>query len=53
VTALPHLIAQHRAIIEAVDARDADRAEAALKAHLSEILKALPTVQAAHRDLFI
>ncbi len=53
VTTLPHLIAQHRAIIEAVDARDADRAEAALKAHLSEILKALPTVQAAHRDLFI
>ena len=53
VTALPHLIAQHRAIIEAVDARDADRAEIALKAHLSEILKALPTVQAAHRDLFI
>lgn len=52
-TALPRLIAQHRAIIEAVDARDADRAEAALKAHLSEILKALPTVQAAHRDLFI
>jgi DNA-binding GntR family transcriptional regulator len=52
-TALPRLIGQHRAIIEAVDARDADRAEAALKAHLSEILKALPTVQAAHRDLFI
>lgn len=52
-TALPHLIEQHRAIIEAVDARDADRAEAALKTHLSEILKALPTVQAAHRDLFI
>jgi DNA-binding GntR family transcriptional regulator len=53
VTTLPHLIAQHRAIIEAIDARDADRAAAALKAHLSEILKALPTVQAAHRDLFI
>lgn len=53
VTALPHLISQHRTIIEAVDARDADRAEVALKAHLSEILKALPTVQAAHRDLFI
>ena len=52
-TALPRLIGQHRAIIEAVDARDADRAEAALKVHLSEILKALPTVQAAHRDLFI
>ncbi|QJP14541.1 GntR family transcriptional regulator [Starkeya sp. ORNL1] len=52
-TALPRLIGQHRAIIEAVDARDADRAEAALKVHLSEILKALPTVQASHRDLFI
>ncbi|MCJ8142525.1 GntR family transcriptional regulator [Ancylobacter sp. A5.8] len=52
-TALPLLIGQHRAILEAIDARDPDRAEAALKTHLSEILKALPTVQAAHRDLFI
>lgn len=52
-TALPQLIEQHRAIIEAVDARDADRAEAALKIHLSEILKALPVVQNAHRELFV
>ncbi|HSI41594.1 MAG TPA: GntR family transcriptional regulator [Xanthobacteraceae bacterium] len=52
-TALPLLIDQHRAILAAIDARDADGAEAALKAHLSEILKALPRVEAAHRDLFI
>ena len=29
-----------------------DSAEAALRAHLSEILRALPTVQREHRDLF-
>ena len=52
-TALPNLIEQHRAIIAAVDARDADAAEAALRLHLSEILKALPTVRSAHADLFI
>ncbi|MFK8252876.1 GntR family transcriptional regulator [Ancylobacter terrae] len=52
-TALPRLIDQHRAILAAIDARDPDAAEAALRAHLSEILKALPTVRAAHAELFI
>ncbi len=51
-TALPLLIDQHRAILAAIDARDADAAEAALKLHLSEILKALPAVQAEHREMF-
>jgi DNA-binding GntR family transcriptional regulator len=52
-TALPRLIDQHRDILRAIDARDADRAEAALKTHLAEILKALPTVRSAHADIFI
>ncbi|GLK86932.1 GntR family transcriptional regulator [Ancylobacter defluvii] len=52
-TALPRLVEQHRAILAGIDARDPDRAEAELKAHLSEILKALPQVRAAHSDLFI
>ena len=52
-TALPRLIDQHRDILSAIDARDADRAEAALKTHLAEILKALPTVRSAHADIFI
>ena len=52
-TALPRLIDQHRAILSAIDARDADQAEAALKTHLAEILKALPTVRSAHADIFI
>ncbi len=52
-TALPRLVEQHRAILAAIDAREPDRAEAELKTHLSEILKALPQVRADHSDLFI
>lgn len=51
-SSLPGLIAQHRTILAAIDRRDPDGAEAALRAHLSEILRALPTVQRDHRDLF-
>jgi DNA-binding GntR family transcriptional regulator len=51
-SSLPGLIEQHRVILAAIDRRDADGAEAALRAHLSEILRALPTVQRDHRDLF-
>lgn len=51
-SSLPGLIDQHRAILAAIDRRDADGAEAALRSHLSEILRALPTVQRDHRDLF-
>ncbi len=46
------LIAQHRAIAEAVAARDPDAAEAAMRRHLGEILKSLPKLAAAHPDLF-
>ncbi len=51
-SSLPVLIAQHRDILGAIDRRDAEAAEAALRAHLSEILRALPVVEASHRHLF-
>ena len=46
------LVEQHRAIIAAVDAQDPDRAEEAMRQHLSTILHALPRVEAEHPDLF-
>lgn len=46
------LVDQHRAIITAVDAGDPDAAGAAMHAHLSEILRALPRIEAEHPDLF-
>lgn len=46
------LLGQHREILAAIDARDPDAAEAALRRHLSEILAALPEVAARHAALF-
>lgn len=46
------LIAQHRAIMAAIDAGDADAAEQATRHHLTEILRALPGIEADHPDLF-
>lgn len=46
------LVAQHRAIIAAIDRREPDAAEAAMRLHLAEILKALPTVEARYAELF-
>jgi DNA-binding GntR family transcriptional regulator len=46
------LVEQHRTIIAAVDARDPDRAERAMRHHLSTILDALPRVEAEHPELF-
>ncbi|MBA4788797.1 MAG: GntR family transcriptional regulator [Rhizobiales bacterium] len=46
------LVDQHRAIVEAIDAGDPDAAGAAMQAHLCEILRALPKVEAEHPDLF-
>ncbi|MFS8035381.1 GntR family transcriptional regulator [Xanthobacter sp. AM11] len=46
------LVDQHRAIIAAVDAADGEVAAEAMRRHLSEILRALPTVEAEHPDLF-
>lgn len=46
------LIDQHRAILAAVEVQDPDAAEAAMRLHLTEILRALPQVERAHPDLF-
>jgi GntR family transcriptional regulator, rspAB operon transcriptional repressor len=46
------LVGQHREIIAAIDAQDADRADRAMSHHLSVILRALPRVEAEHPDLF-
>jgi GntR family transcriptional regulator, rspAB operon transcriptional repressor len=46
------LIAQHVTIIGAIDARDADAADAAMRLHLNEILRSLPRVLAERADLF-
>jgi DNA-binding GntR family transcriptional regulator len=46
------LIAQHRAIVEAIGHRDADAAEAAMGLHLSEVLAALPKLIERFPDHF-
>ena len=46
------LVAQHRAIMAAIDAGDADAADTAMRYHLTEILRALPRTEAAFPDLF-
>jgi GntR family transcriptional regulator, rspAB operon transcriptional repressor len=46
------LIDQHRAIVDAIDARDEDAAAEAMRHHLTEILRTLPRVEAEHPDLF-
>jgi len=46
------LIDQHRAIVAAIDSRDEDAAAEAMRRHLTEILRALPRVEAEHPELF-
>jgi DNA-binding GntR family transcriptional regulator len=46
------LVEQHRVIMTAIDARDGDAAAAAMHHHLTEILRALPRVEAEHPELF-
>ncbi|CAH1660176.1 GntR family transcriptional regulator [Hyphomicrobiales bacterium] len=46
------LVAQHRGIMAAIDAGDAAAAQAAMRHHLTEILRALPKTEVAHPDLF-
>jgi GntR family transcriptional regulator, rspAB operon transcriptional repressor len=54
---LPHatpvsiLISQHRAIFEAVRQRDPEGAEAAMRAHMNEVLKVVDGLAAANPDL--
>jgi len=51
-TPLPELIRQHRAIAGAIAAADPGQAEAAMRAHLREILASLPRIAEAHPDYF-
>ena len=46
------LIAQHEVIAEAIGAADEAAADAAMRAHLREILRSLPIIAAAHPELF-
>lgn len=50
--AMQALVCQHEEIVEALDAHDADRAEAAMRHHLTEIVRALPDVVRMRPDLF-
>jgi DNA-binding GntR family transcriptional regulator len=49
---IPLLISQHVAIVDAIEARDADGAEAQMRKHLREILNALPRIAHDHPELF-
>jgi DNA-binding GntR family transcriptional regulator len=51
-TPLTDLIRQHRAIARAIAAGNPDQAEAAMRAHLREILASLPRIAEAHPDYF-
>ena len=46
------LIGQHETIVERLEARDPDGAEATMRRHLREILIALPQIALANPDLF-
>lgn len=46
------LIAQHEAILDAIKARDPERAEAAMRTHLREILSALPRLAERFPNVF-
>jgi GntR family transcriptional regulator, rspAB operon transcriptional repressor len=49
---LSKLVAEHRAIVAAIDRRDEEAAIAAMNTHLSELLHDLPRLEAQHPDLF-
>ena len=51
-TPLRVLVEQHIAIAEAVGAGDAERAEEAMRSHLTEILRSLPCLAERHPELF-
>jgi DNA-binding GntR family transcriptional regulator len=51
-TPIPVLISQHEAIVDAIAAGSPDEAEEAMRTHLSEILRSLPRIVAAHPEMF-
>jgi GntR family transcriptional regulator, rspAB operon transcriptional repressor len=46
------LIEHHRVIMAAIDAQEEDSAAEAMRRHLTEILRALPRIEAEHPELF-
>jgi DNA-binding GntR family transcriptional regulator len=51
-TSVEHLIAQHEAVVDGIEARDPDHAEAAMRQHLREILTSLPELAKRFPDFF-
>ena len=52
ITSMKEIVQQHGVITDAVEARSPQRAEDAIRAHMSEILTSLPKLAAAHAELF-
>jgi GntR family transcriptional regulator, rspAB operon transcriptional repressor len=53
VTPVASLIAEHRNILGAILRRDVEAAEAAMRLHLSEVLRSAETLAAQHPDLIL
>ena len=53
ITPVDDLIRQHKGIVAAIERRDPDAAEAAMRAHLSEVLKIVEKLAAKHPDLIV
>ena len=49
---LPEMVVEHRAIVAAVAAHDADGAEEALRHHLRMVLREIPRIREQHPDYF-
>jgi DNA-binding GntR family transcriptional regulator len=49
---LAEMVAEHRAVVDAVARRDPDAAEAALRHHLRMVLSAVPAIRAQHPEYF-
>ena len=52
-TPLETLITQHKAIFEAIQKKQVERADAVMRQHLSEMLKSLLNVAEEHSDIFV
>jgi len=53
VTPISLILKQHEEIVKAIESRDADAAEKALRNHLAEIQVSLPCIAQKHPDLFL
>lgn len=51
-TSIETLVVQHRAVVDAIEARDVERAGEAMRNHLSEMLFSLPLLAARHPEFF-